>query len=76
MNVLEPSRGRRRALATLLTLLVAGRAGRLLARPRVLAVRAWPGRSSTRVTIESDEALRFGVTVLRDPERLAIDLEE
>ncbi|MCX8098261.1 MAG: N-acetylmuramoyl-L-alanine amidase, partial [Casimicrobiaceae bacterium] len=47
-----------------------------LARPRVLAVRAWPGRSSTRVTIESDEALRFGVTVLRDPERLAIDLEE
>jgi N-acetylmuramoyl-L-alanine amidase len=69
-------RGRRRALATIAAFAAAGRIELAWARPRVLAVRAWPGRASTRVTIESDEELRFLVTALRDPERLAIDLTD
>lgn len=69
-------RGRRRALATIAAFAAAGRIELAWARPKVLAVRAWPGRASTRVTIESDEELRFLVTALRDPERLAIDLTD
>lgn len=66
--------GRRQALAAIAALAAAGRIELAWARPKVLAVRAWPGRASTRVTIESDEELRFFVTALRDPERLVIDL--
>lgn len=68
--------GRRQALAAIAALAAAGRIELAWARPKVLAVRAWPGRASTRVTIESDEELRFLVTALRDPERLAIDLTD
>ncbi len=41
----------------------------------VLAVRIWPARDYTRVTIEVDEALRFSYRLIENPPRLVLDLE-
>ncbi len=41
----------------------------------VVAVRVWPSRDYTRVTLELDEALKFSKTLLTDPPRLVVDLE-
>ncbi len=67
---------RREALRVLAAFLSAATSLPLAARPRVLAVRSWPARTYTRVTIESDAELRFLVTSLREPERAVIDLSE
>ena len=39
------------------------------------AVRVWPAPDYTRVTIESSEPLRHSLLLLKNPERLALDLE-
>ena len=39
------------------------------------AVRVWPAPEYTRVTLESGEPLRYRLSTLKDPERLALDLE-
>jgi len=81
-SAVSPVRGtrlrasRRRLLGLLVSSLLAGRVQWALARPQVLAVRAWPGRTSTRVTIESDQELRFLVSTLREPERVVVDLTD
>lgn len=67
---------RREALQSLAALVASGAATLSLAAPKVLAVRAWPGRNSTRVTIESDEELRFFVTTLANPDRAIVDLTD
>lgn len=41
----------------------------------VLAVRVWPARDYTRITIESREPLVFSHHSVRNPERLVLDLE-
>jgi len=41
----------------------------------VLAVRVWPARDYTRITIESREPLVFSHHSVRNPERLVVDLE-
>ncbi len=41
----------------------------------LLAVRIWPARDYTRLTIESDAALRSSQTYVPDPPRLAVDIE-
>src|SRR6266853_45369 len=43
----------------------------------LLAVRLWPGRDYTRVTLEHDEPLKFSYFMLRDvpPLRLVVDVE-
>ena len=41
----------------------------------VLAVRVWPARDYTRLTIESDAALKTSQTFIADPPRLAVDIE-
>ena len=41
----------------------------------VLAVRVWPARDYTRLTIESDSALKTSQTFIPDPPRLAVDIE-
>jgi N-acetylmuramoyl-L-alanine amidase len=43
----------------------------------LLAVRVWPGRDYTRVTLEHDEPLKFSHFMLRDapPLRLVVDVE-
>ena len=41
----------------------------------IVAVRLWPAKDYTRVTLELDEALRFDWQRVPDPERLVVDLE-
>ena len=67
---------RRDALRLLAAVLGGGTASLLWAGPRVLAVRAWPGRESTRVTIESDAELRFFVSSLANPDRTVVDISD
>lgn len=67
---------RREALQVLAALVAGGAASLALAGPRVLAVRAWPGKTSTRITIESDSELRFFVTSLAYPDRTVVDISD
>ena len=41
----------------------------------LMAVRVWPARDYTRVTLESDVALKTKYTFVPSPPRLAIDIE-
>ncbi|MFC4160965.1 N-acetylmuramoyl-L-alanine amidase [Chitinimonas lacunae] len=61
----------RGAVATLLL----GVAPRALAGPSVVAVRVWPARAYTRVTLESTAPLKFNQFMVPDPDRLVVDLE-
>jgi N-acetylmuramoyl-L-alanine amidase len=45
------------------------------AEARILAVRVWPAQEYTRITLEGKEALRYTQQIVKDPERLVIDLE-
>ena len=57
-----------------LALLLLG--GREIARGAgIVAVRLWPAQDYTRVTIESDSALKTTVRLLASPPRLAVDIE-
>ncbi len=42
---------------------------------QILAVRLWPSRDYTRVTLESDQPLRTRHQLLSDPPRMTVDLE-
>ena len=42
----------------------------------IRAVRVWPAPDYTRVTVESGESLRHSLILLRNPERLVLDLED
>jgi N-acetylmuramoyl-L-alanine amidase len=42
----------------------------------IRAIRVWPAPDYTRVTVESGEPLRHRLILLRNPERLALDLED
>jgi len=42
---------------------------------KVAAVRIWPAQDYTRVTLESHEVLRHHMMLVKDPERLVLDLE-
>ena len=50
---------------------------RVLAAPAasVVAVRVWPSRAYTRITVESTTPLTFSHFSLKDPERLVVDME-
>jgi N-acetylmuramoyl-L-alanine amidase len=50
-------------------------AARGSAGPSVLAVRVWPAADYTRVTLESDAAVKFSQFTVKNPERLVVDLE-
>jgi N-acetylmuramoyl-L-alanine amidase len=41
----------------------------------ILAVRVWPARDYTRVTLEHDQAIRYSQMLVKDPDRLVLDLE-
>jgi N-acetylmuramoyl-L-alanine amidase len=43
---------------------------------QIVAARAWPAPDYTRITLESQEQLKYTVLTLKDPERLAVDLED
>ncbi len=53
--------------------LLVSRAGQAAA--DVLAVRVWPARDYTRITLESQQALVFTQQIVKNPERLVVDLE-
>ena len=43
--------------------------------PNILAVRVWPARDYTRVTLEHSAPLKFSHMLVGNPERLVVDLE-
>ncbi|MBI3525660.1 MAG: N-acetylmuramoyl-L-alanine amidase [Betaproteobacteria bacterium] len=45
------------------------------AQTSMLAVRVWPSRDYTRITLEHNEPLKFNYLLVKDPERLVLDLE-
>ncbi|KAB2967112.1 N-acetylmuramoyl-L-alanine amidase [Zoogloea sp.] len=55
-------------------LLLVSRSGQAAA-STVLAVRVWPAKDYTRITIESRESLVFTHQTVHNPERLVVDLE-
>jgi len=77
MAFLHVRHSRRDALkfaAAALTLLVT-RSGAAVTAPSMLAVRVWPSRDYTRITLEHSEALKYSYQLVKDPERLVLDLE-
>ncbi|MDR2000801.1 MAG: N-acetylmuramoyl-L-alanine amidase [Zoogloeaceae bacterium] len=44
--------------------------------PTVLAVRVWPALDYTRITIECDQPIRFTHSMVREPNRLVLDIED
>ncbi len=72
----DASPARRRALGGLGALALAfGVAGAARARG-IVAVRVWPADEYTRITLESDAALRASAQQLGAPERLVIDIDD
>ena len=61
--------------AASLTLLVTQRAALAATQASVLAVRVWPARDYTRITLEHSQPLKFSHMLVKDPERLVLDLE-
>ncbi|HYD93687.1 MAG TPA: N-acetylmuramoyl-L-alanine amidase [Noviherbaspirillum sp.] len=42
---------------------------------QILAVRVWPAEDYTRVTLENDSVLKTSHFIVKDPERLVVDIE-
>ncbi len=42
---------------------------------QILAVRVWPAKDYTRVTLENDTELKTSHFIVKDPERLVVDIE-
>ena len=61
--------------AASLTLLVSRVGAGATAAGSILAVRVWPAPDYTRVTLEHDQPIRFSHLLVKDPERLVVDLE-
>ncbi len=61
--------------AASLTLLVSKVGVCATASSSILAVRVWPARDYTRVTLEHDQPIRYSHLLVKDPERLVVDLE-
>ena len=59
-----------------LTLLVTPvRAASVSGAPTLLAVRVWPAADYTRVTLEHDQPIEFRHLLLKNPDRLVLDIE-
>ncbi|GAB3629179.1 N-acetylmuramoyl-L-alanine amidase [Pandoraea terrae] len=68
--------GRRRALRTGASTLILALAGpRLAFGNTIVAVRVWPAKDYTRVTLETDTAVPFQQTLMESPNRFVIDLD-
>ena len=65
-----------RFAAASLTLLVTKVGAGATATGSILAVRVWPARDYTRVTLEHDQPIRYSHLLVKDPERLVVDLED
>ncbi|MBK1680044.1 N-acetylmuramoyl-L-alanine amidase [Rhodocyclus tenuis] len=75
----RPLAGRRRligaASATLLLLATPTALRAAVRAPSVLAVRVWPAPDYTRVAIEYDAPLKYSQFLVKNPDRLVVDLE-
>ncbi|KAF7599179.1 MAG: N-acetylmuramoyl-L-alanine amidase [Candidatus Dactylopiibacterium carminicum] len=49
--------------------------GLVQAATRILAVRVWPAQDYTRITLEGAADLKYSHQIVKDPERLVVDLE-
>jgi N-acetylmuramoyl-L-alanine amidase len=70
--------GRREVLkfaAASLTLLVSRVGAGATGATSILAVRVWPARDYTRVTLEHDQSIKYSHLLVKDPDRLVLDLE-
>ncbi|VVD65845.1 N-acetylmuramoyl-L-alanine amidase [Pandoraea eparura] len=73
----SPNAGRRRALrAGASTLVLALTGPRLAFANAIVAVRVWPARDYTRVTLETDNPVKFQQQLMESPNRFVIDLDE
>ena len=61
--------------AASLTLLVSRVGAGATAGSSILAVRVWPARDYTRVTLEYRQPIAFTHQIVKNPERLVVDLE-
>lgn len=50
--------------------------GHAQAADAISAVRVWPAQDYTRITIESRQAIRYKQFIIKNPDRLVIDLEQ
>ncbi|MCX7141646.1 MAG: N-acetylmuramoyl-L-alanine amidase [Proteobacteria bacterium] len=62
--------------ALLLALVLFGSIGGARAADRVSAVRIWPAQEYTRITIESEKPVRHELLLVKNPDRLVLDLED
>ena len=62
-------------LSQLILLAFAAAAGSAGAAERVSAVRVWPAQDYTRITIEATQPLRHELLLVKNPDRLVLDLE-
>jgi len=60
----------------LLALALAAVVGSAAAADRISAVRIWPAQEYTRITIEADKPIRHELLLVKNPERLVLDLED
>lgn len=73
----SPNAGRRRALrAGASTLILALTGPRFAFANAIVAVRVWPARDYTRVTLETDNPVKFQQQLMESPNRFVIDLDE
>ena len=64
------------AAATLTLSVTPLRSAWAAAQPTVLGVRVWPAADYTRITLEHDQPLRFTHLLVKDPNRLVLDIED
>jgi N-acetylmuramoyl-L-alanine amidase len=68
-------RSRRTVLKTGATLLLSLLAPARAYAAQILAVRVWPADDYTRVTLENDSVLKATHFIVKDPERMVVDIE-
>lgn len=71
----RPDPARRLMLQGAVATLLIGVAPHALAGSAVVAVRVWPAKAYTRITLESTAPLKFNQFMVPDPDRLVVDLE-
>ena len=65
----------KRRLGKLVVLAFAAAAASAGAADRIAAVRVWPAQDYTRITIEADRPLRHELLLVKNPDRLVLDLD-
>ncbi len=69
-------RGLAQVFSQLLLLVISAAAGSAAAAERISAVRVWPAQDYTRITIESERPIRHEMLLVKNPDRMVLDLED